>query len=432
MKKWIVLMVIIVFGCDTARNTEEPQARTFVKYYGGDGNQYAADMLANPDGSFFLLGNSFSEAGAKSQVMLVKVDGQGFVLNEIVFESLFDEQALDIEPTVDGKFLILITRNVSDIDSDLRVIRVDSNGDPVPFASEAIFSFAVPSKELGSSITPVSLNGAADGFIIAGSTDSSEGGLVGKTALMIRFDNDGNLVSDQLWERSVGLEGDDFCTKVVPVNNVNQPFHFFGFTNSKAQIDNTSLNYWSSKVDGAGSTGVKTIVNDVTETDDEFLTSVTVKQASSTTVFGYILSGLRKTGSVFKPYLAAIYSPVNVETSLFINKTLDLPLGDLSTIDPIKRKVTVAVAHFPEDGYLVGSNALEGDNGLQIKLTKVDEEGNLIWSLPVTYGGSGEDYVVSLHEGTNNKIFLFGTFELGDEHQAKMVLLKLNRDGKLD
>ncbi len=72
----LLAVLVSVTGCDTERNTEDPDISYFMKYYGGDGNQYGVDMVVLDDGSFLLLGN-FEEATFNTDLYLLRVNAEG-------------------------------------------------------------------------------------------------------------------------------------------------------------------------------------------------------------------------------------------------------------------------------------------------------------------------------------------------------------------
>ena len=60
----------------------------------------------------------------------------------------------------------------------------------------------------------------------------------------------------------------------------------------------------------------------------------------------------------------------------------------------------------------------------------MNTDGGLEWSDPVIFGGLNDDYIGAVKELPDGKIVLLGTMSLGNEAQKKMVLIKVNKDGK--
>ena len=64
----ISLLMLTYAACDTAGNVDPVFERTFIKYYGTEGDQYAADLIVNDDGTLLILGNSVSPSGVSRTV----------------------------------------------------------------------------------------------------------------------------------------------------------------------------------------------------------------------------------------------------------------------------------------------------------------------------------------------------------------------------
>ncbi len=72
-----VIFLFALLGCDTPSNIAPIEEHSFIKYYGGVGNQQGIALKQTPDGGFIIGGNSQSEFGGPSDFLLVKVDAEG-------------------------------------------------------------------------------------------------------------------------------------------------------------------------------------------------------------------------------------------------------------------------------------------------------------------------------------------------------------------
>ena len=163
---WMALWTGL-FACDTASNIENPDLHYFVRYYGGDGNQYGADMLALSDGTFILLGTDAEDA-FDTDVYLLRVDAEGKIIWEIRHGGIGETwTAKDVELAADGNLIVLADYKL-DVGSnvDIRLLKFSPGGDLI---ATGAYSTLGPGNELSRTVTPL----ADGGFIISGMTDST-------------------------------------------------------------------------------------------------------------------------------------------------------------------------------------------------------------------------------------------------------------------
>src|SRR5690606_34719909 len=131
---------------------------------GGDGNQYGVDMLPLDDGSFLLLGN-YSHGTLDTEIYLVRVDSDG----EVIWEKRFRQfpgdnwNAKDLEATADGNFVILADfQRRFQSPMQFKLLRISAAGDLLDSAS-----FGHPqANDFSRSVTTLS----DGGFIVSGTT----------------------------------------------------------------------------------------------------------------------------------------------------------------------------------------------------------------------------------------------------------------------
>lgn len=419
------LSFFVFIGCDTRNNVADPIDSYFIKYYGTEGDQEGVDMVANPDGTFTLLGTSILTDGNK-QIYLVKVDGRGKVLWERFYGGPQNETAVDIEPILDGRYVILTNIENPASGTDIEIITVDQNGENPVFGS---FSYSGSSNEVGVTITQILSNGSAAGFIVSGSTnydpvpeDDAADGFDGITALFVRFENDCR-VYQGVWTKHRSSGGDDYCTKAVQIGELNSPdpFLLFGYTNSSPT--NESFNYWSTRINnyGGGPLLERGIIPGSPSNTNEILGSVSVKSIASG-FNSYLLVGTSTDVGSYRIFIAS------GQTGLISPKTVPgIDLGNISLINnPLLYKVT---AHSSSTHYVIAANSVENEQS-DIVLTKISADGTPFWDEPVILGGVGDDYESAVYEMDNGSIIVFGTMSLGDDEQKKMALIKLNKNGR--
>jgi hypothetical protein len=434
---FVIGLMVLIASCDTARNTPDPEESFFMRFYGDDGNQEAVDMIINDDGTMILLGTSVKTNNKPSQVYLVKVTADGFVIWEKFFDDGFDWIAKDIEPTATtGQYVIAAEKISSVTGSDFLIFTVSDSGADALITNTGSFTYPGQSQEIPVSVTQIYDNGSGSGFIVTGSTNYDNGtgpGFEGITAVFARFDQScANYTGS--WVENAGLESDDYGVRVIQRADLNdtEPFVFFGYKNSPPvdDISNTSFNFWFSKMsEVGGNVVVSSVLKDSPVDMDEELQSVSTINSGS--LANYILTGII---SPLTTGQERIFVSVVKDAALFAEGTLTpqiLPfdLGDL-TLKASKFKSTSSSA-LQDGGYIIAANtAASGDS--EMLLMKLNVDGSTQWSDPILLGGQGDDWQVVVHELPDKRILLFGTMQIGDDRQSKMALCKLNRNGKFE
>ena len=438
----LTVFVLLLGACDTTRNTPDPELNHYLRLYGSDGSQEAIDMVVNDDGTVILLGNSVENNFTPSQVYLVKVNVHGFVIWEKFFGDTDDWVAKDIEVTsIQSEYVIAAERVRSDQDSDFIIFTVSDSGSEAQIVNTGAFTFPGQSKEIPVSVTQVIDNGIGSGFIVTGSTNYDNGtdpGFEGMTAVFARFQQDCNPYLGA-WVNNTGKEGDDFGVKVVQRDELTdsngdatpEPFVFFGFKNSPPQddVNNSSFNFWFSRLSDSGGDGVLSdVLKDSPIVEDEKLSSVTAINYGN--LADYILAGIISTSTAGQEriFVSVVKDAALVESQTLAPHTLPYELGDLTQLGDKYRSVSTDNLH--AGGYLIAANSTVGGNS-EIFLTKLNVDGSVKWASPVLLGGQGDDRQAAVHELPDGKILLFGTMQVGDDRQPKMCLMKLNESGHL-
>lgn len=174
-----VMMLAFTAACDTAGTVEPSFDRTFLKYYGNEGDQSAADLIVVNDG-FLLLGNSTSLGGQKS-AFLIKTSPTGDVIWERQVGGL-NETAVDIEQILDSENFVVVLNVGPEQSSQIRLLRLNGR------TGAGLDSAMLPLHENGGfkqvarSITPLGSNE----FLVVGYSD---GNLIDETD-PINSDND--------------------------------------------------------------------------------------------------------------------------------------------------------------------------------------------------------------------------------------------------
>jgi hypothetical protein len=429
----LVGLVMVMFACDTSRNTPDPEDSFFMRFYGDDGDQEGVDMVANDDGSFTLLGNSKLADENLTQPYLVKVNSHGIVIWEKYFDLGGELIAKDIEPTASGGYVILADKVNSITDTDFLLLIVDATGLQI---GSGTFTYPGQSQEIAVSVTQIMNGGSEDGFIVTGSTNYDNGASAGFeniTAVFARFDQSGGIYSNGPWTNNAGGELNDYGIKVIQRADLSDPspFVFFGYKNSISNTDpaNGTYNYWVSKVNNSGEGVGSEILNGSPSNvnEDEQLGSVSTINSGS--IANYILAGILTGGGQDRVFVASINDIGLTNDGVLTPRSLSFDLGDLG-LEAIKLR-KASICPLQQTGYLVAANSVASGNS-NIVLMKLNVDGSEAWNGPVTLGGQGEDSQSALYELPDGRFLVFGTMQIGDDRQSKMALMKLNSNGRFN
>ena len=425
---WILFFVGF-FACDTARNTEDPDLSYFVKYYGGDGDQYGVDMLALQDGSFLLLGNYGVDA-AQNDIYLLRVNAEG----DVIWEKRFAEgnhNAKDLEPTNDGNFIILSDFQAEFGDQmDFKLLKVSPDGDILATVVEGHGE----ANDYSRTVTVL----ADGGFIVSGTTEFTDTYAIVNSPdpdlgdfFNYRFDANLNLIPENDWNPiSPGFGGKlDVAVKTFEIpdetNNAAPHYYIFGFSNSNLTDNNPNRRlglFYFRRDDGGGATdgifpGIVEITND---TQINFVETVPPEMGAGFFVVGTSQDQL----SVSKIFIAKLRS-----TLIFDRIGNDVTLFSIIPLGRNIRGVAAASSLSGEYGFLILGNEVRSTTATNIWLSKIDQSGIVLWS--TTFGSEAEDdFGAAVTQLPDGKIVILGTMGLAD-NQFKMAFIKVNPRGEM-
>ncbi len=411
-----------------------PEENYFVKYYGEEGEQTGVDFVVNPDGTIVMVGNT-ERPGVLSQIYVVKVDANGHELWNRKF-GLPDKKdwVKDVELHPDGRIVIVGETEMEVGNKDVYIRTISQDGVPLDSARHGLKKGSIETDEEVNSVSII--NGGAGfsaGFIVTGSTTNvvTADARDLHDALFLRFD--GGLVRIKesgpdpisIWgPPSYGYNSDDIAYKSVEVDA--STIYVFGYSNRITGSYNGDYNFWYFALSGNATPKLnENYIGKASE--NEQLTSVEI--ANSNLGIRYILSGTAASSGTVQSYVVGLSSQLSFDTP-------DIRLENNSTVlaanpnDLLKVKVIGSI----NGSFLsISSDSRIGNQGFNIALTRLN--GNAIrQSEPLIFGGEGDDFAGSVAELPNGRILLMGTMTIGQSStagQKKMVLLKLNSEGKL-
>lgn len=433
MKRCYILFVFIVLiSCDSANKFESPAENYFVKFYGEDGDHEGVDFIANSDGTFVLLGNERKPGSTLGQqIFLVRVDAQGMVIGEPrTFGSTGDDFAKDIELTPDGNIIVAGESQTGTNNRDVFVFTVSNSNDLNRLDSIRVSGVLKTPSGQESDEEVKSISVISNGYIVAGSTTAvgldsnkfTENDIT--DALHLRFDNNLVLVSTDTWTYTTGKDdGTEVLVKMIEISP--SMYYGFAYTNVPEPENNLARNYkyWGFSIGSAGGTaGYDEIFTSGNAVDNSILSSVLIKTGE-----GYVLSGVKtNTSDQSQSYLLRLSNTLEQGQNNVLNEETPTDLG-LN----VGGKTSMTI--LSQGGYLLlaNNNQPPSDN-LNISLIKLSSTLKTEWQEQILFGGVGDDFAGSVTELPDGKIIVIGTMTLGGvSGQTKMVLMKLNKDGKL-
>jgi hypothetical protein len=428
----ILLLQMTLVSCDTPSSVEDPNLTHFVKFYGGDGDQAGNDIVALPDGTFVLFGTSkASHPDSTSQWYMVKTDAAGKVIWEKKYGVINqNETASDIELTADGRLVAVGNTYKNSSDGDVLIMTFTLDGTKL---KEAVVGLKKPSTTIDTdedalTVTPLTPNG----FIVTGSTSSTKvpanpTDIDNRDAMHLRFFDD--LQQVPVWGQTYGRGTYDAAVKVIQTSSTQ--FYVFGYSNQ--QYDpNLSSNFW---IYGLGATGTPNSgeLRMGIATAEEKSSSVSVSPFAS----GYLMGGmsystLGTSSGVSNIYLARLGTEFSLKDSAGVKPDVQFEkLLPINIGTNVPEHTSVIISQF--DGYYVlanEKNVIDNQNWL---LTKLSNDGVLVWSLPIIFGGEGMDAIGAIKELADGRLLMVGTMKTGrpDTGESKMTLIKVSKDGKL-
>lgn len=400
-------------SCDTSDNTPSPEDNYFIKYYGEDGDQVSVDMVVNDDQSVLLMGKSTS---AKQGIFVAKVDAKGNIIWQKKFGEGTDDPK-DIEKTSDGNYVLLSDYVNRDNNRDAKLIRINIEGLKIDSAV-----YGTTGNDVVNSVTPLN----DGGFVIAGYTDYNPNPLVFKdrvsSFLHFRCRADLTFYDDAsgLWNNVDGYNGTgglvagsiNVCTKIT--ERGDNSFNVFGYSNTNYFNTNNKMILFYYKFNEAGLSSPSYFYT------PEDVQSSFVMEVPSNLLSGYFIVGTSNPSSSPKLHVSKLKDPLKfneVDDKQFDQNVL----GNRQLMG-----ISAAPSQTLPQGYLVVSNEINETGQSNVLLSKVNQNGDEIWS--TSFGSSRNDKAAAVAELPDGKILILSTVQL--DIQTKMALLKVNSNGQ--
>lgn len=432
MIRWFyIVFLALLFACDTSSNVQSPNKNYFIKYFGGDGDQIATDLIVNKDGTFFILGNSKGPDGSAKKVYLAKVNEFGELIWQKTYGTSVDTEAKDFLLTADGQYIVVVAnRATSSSGTDALLTRYTLDG--IKNANDSILI----TNAFANSVTELS----DGGYIVEGYQTFN-----GQHAeLHFRWSgNPWGSYTGGVWSSTYSDPNNktaDF-TGVSTIQLSPTTFYTFGYTNAIYQSGNTNNKFWAYHLGQYGGTGGG-VTDNGTFDRDGYSATKTLKFATQAAIGGYLLVGVSSsTSDNIKVSITSSDTTQAFKPSWVLQ---DVLLKDVKqeTIDLGKGDQFVTACSSTLHNFIL-ANIYSASNTptptSDILLMKINNALVPMWGDPVSqeanyvlFGGDGNDTAAAVAELADGHIMVLGTMQLGNPPaQSKIALMKLNANGKL-
>ena len=430
---FFLVLVVSLLSCDTENKFPDPSQDYFVKFYGEDGDHEGVDFVANSDGTFILLGNENVPGSAlNQQIFVVKVDAQGMVIWHKSFGINGDEFAKDIELTADGNVIIAAETQLVPGNRDVFVKVISQNGEPLDSVRIGLKTMGnLEADEVVNSISIIS-----DGYIVVGSTTAVKTNNTNdiSDALHIRLTSALDPIdplSSGIWNNTSGNnDSDDVLIKMIEIDS--KTYYGFGYTNTVWR-NSKDYKYWIFSLGEFGeSSGNTPEFFDLTGsplTDDKL--GYVFLSKTSADEFEYVLNGIStKSSGESQSYIMKLENNPFPQPQLPYN-----PVLAIGTPTNLGANVggNTRISGLTQGGFLLlTNNKSASTNEFNISLVRLGDTFDTEGRVPIFFGGAGDDFAGNVTELPDGKIMIIGTMTMGGASaQTKMVLMKLNSNGKL-
>jgi hypothetical protein len=405
-----IFLIVIFASCDTASNVDPAFKRTFVKYYGTEGDQFPSDLQVNPDGSILILANSISLSG-ETTPFVIKTDYEGNVIWERTVGGA-NQSAVDIEPIMDGvndKFVIALNEQ-SGLASKIKLLKITINGD----TSDNVY-LKMHSNGYRQVVRSVTSLTTSNEFVVTGLADRT---LVEETSpvnesndqsdiLAFRLDNSFNFM-EKIVDKGGELNG---CgIRITELEGINAgKLALFSYTDRPYVSDAFGYNF-SFDILNEGTPVGKLIGS---ETDQEVLS--TVLKVPFLSGGGFLMAGTTR---------AAVDGPGRLYLvkydEEFQQKALDIRISLEKNLE------CKSAANASSGYYLLADEQVEG-SFRDVILIKVTREGDVEWTQSFGTQG-GDDSSAAISTLPDGRIVVAASMEL--ETKKKIALIVLNSTGR--
>ena len=194
MYKRLFILIFFLYVCSSFGQSG------FYEYsFGTSGSDKSKAILQNTDSTIFLIGYTFNIENYNNQIALHKLDKKGNLIWSKYYETLYNQYAFAVNPTLDGNLIICGETETPSNGLDIIVVKLDTSG---AVLWEEIFGGIY--NESASYIEQTN----DSGYILCGFKNDA---FSSNDTYIAKLDPNGNVS----WDKMIGGEDNDYGSKIL-------------------------------------------------------------------------------------------------------------------------------------------------------------------------------------------------------------------------
>ena len=420
-----ICLLIFVMACTT--DSDITPADVFVKYYGTQDEQRAADFQVNANGEYVIFGTRKVDDETANDFYLIKVDQQGNMITSATLGIEDDEENANNElayriKVIDQGYLI--------VGSTAPLNEALIPGQRLLYWAHLNESFEVVTTVIDTVNGGVGdLEGtdiyytSGDSILITGYSDAFETNQSGQPedGTSKLFVGKWSLTGELGWKKTYGFSGSNDVAKAV-FEKANGDIVVFGVTDEVGSNGEGGQNVVVYQLNRYGTSPVGQVPRYGTEGDDELNRVIRISG-------GYAVVGTSFVGNVSNPFIMVLDDEARLVTQDNLVFEVDFKPGD--PFDGVGMGVTRAA----NNDFVVVGRVLdyEDENDLsknnEMMFVRTTQSGQQISGTVKNFGlVAGNDEAVSALTLPNGSIAVLGTSDFGSG-VTLITLMKMNADG---
>jgi len=393
----IALCMLIASTANAQTQTKNIMAKQTWSYaYGGASYECPITLARTFDGDYVITGYSSSFGSGGLNFWVIKLDSSGNIIFQKTYGGGGEEYSYWIEQTNDGGYVVVgATASFGYGGYDLWILKLNSAGD------------IEWQKAYGTSITEYGweIHQTGDGgYIVSGKSGSVS--CTNCKVLVLKLDSSGNIIWQKTYGNAIWLDP-------ASVQVTNDGYIITGNANT---IGAGGFDFWVAKLDFDGNIMWQ---NAYGGPNDEF--SNVIRQTDDG---GYLVAG--KTKSYGAGDFDAIVLKLDRNGAILWQKTYGGPNMDrVWALEKESSRFAACSGHI-----LVADTASFGSGNVDGWLIKIDASGNIQWQK--TYGGTLEDYILSLKSTTDGGYMGTGRTQSYGSGSFDYWVMKLDSSGNIN